>query len=268
MYNADNAKKYWKERIVGGNGELNTVLSYTEKPSVNKYYDIWEKHVILNLIGELKGKKILDIPGGIGRWTKVLSEKGGNITCVDICEEIIDLIKKKLGAPACENVDFIISDANNISFKDESFDCILCTGLFEHLPQESYLDVTEKFSRMLIKNGKIFLVINNSNSVFIRQREDNPFRLSQQLENGYYCGISNYDRIVERLKENNVKVTNIAINPSYSIIRQIYKELNYEEKQLDELFESAVNKDIRYFSNLDDFDLCLSDQIVILGEKI
>jgi SAM-dependent methyltransferase len=91
--------------------------------------------------------KILDVGAGLCAYKKYFNK--AVYVSQDLC-----LNGNKM------NWDFshidIKSDAHNMPIEDNSFDYILCTSVLEHLqyPQKAF----REFSRVLKKNGKLFLV--------------------------------------------------------------------------------------------------------------
>ena len=54
----------------------------------------FRQELVLNYLGDVKGKQILDIGCGVGRISHLLVEKGASVTGYDISPEAIDLANK------------------------------------------------------------------------------------------------------------------------------------------------------------------------------
>jgi len=79
-----------------------------------------------------KGMKILDVGCGAGHYLRSLREhldKNVNYTGIDATEYYIDKASK-----AFPGVRFFIDDINDIDFKDNSFDIVICNNVLVHLP--------------------------------------------------------------------------------------------------------------------------------------
>ncbi|MCL2592575.1 MAG: class I SAM-dependent methyltransferase [Defluviitaleaceae bacterium] len=266
MYNQDLAKKYWESRITGNDGDR-SVLYYSENSIVNDYYDRWEKRVIIDHIGDsLSSKNILDIPVGSGRWTNALLERGGIIDCVDISQKIINVAKNNSNIFDTSKLNYNVSTVKELSYKKKSFDYILCTGLFEHLPEEDYLFATGVFSNMLKKEGLIILVVNNKYNKLLHVKKDNPYRKSNQLENGYYGGITDIDKIFERFEKEKISIEKCAANPMFSALRHLCKNIKSHDT-LEQIYKNALENDVMLFGELDNIKNIISDQIIIFGRK-
>ena len=61
--------------------------------------------------------------GSSGELTKFLATVGGKVTAVDISEEAVESVKKKL--ESIDNVDVYVADAQELKFPSQSFDAIV-----------------------------------------------------------------------------------------------------------------------------------------------
>jgi ubiquinone/menaquinone biosynthesis C-methylase UbiE len=102
-----------------------------------------------NNYGSLAGKKILEIGTGIGRFTKILSEKAKSVTTVDMTSAMIDRAKKNLSD--CDNITFIESDIKSLSVVHNEFDLVFDVWVLMHILDEKdfkkSLDVITKSTK-------------------------------------------------------------------------------------------------------------------------
>jgi len=265
MYSLSKAKDYWEKRIKES-AKLSAVLYFSENEMINLYYDLWEKTVIRQELGEVKEKFFLDIPIGIGRWTNELLRLGAMVDGVDISMDIINKAKKSIDEKLLSHVSFYVAAASEIGTMETKYDCILCTGLFEHLPKEIYLRCIDDFYKILKKGGQLILVINNKDSVLIKEAKDNIYRVSEQYENGYYCGLTDINEVQFELKKIGFQISHYATNPAFSLARQILRD-DQSNSNAKTILEKAVQIDTDFFSCLDTYQNNLSDQIIIYGRK-
>lgn len=85
--------------------------------------------------GYLKGK-ILDLGAGQAKYKNIIKEKAESYTAFDL--------------RAGENID-VVGDINQTGFADESFDTVVCTQVFEHIPTPHL--AAKEIRRILKKNG-------------------------------------------------------------------------------------------------------------------
>ncbi|MBX7047381.1 MAG: class I SAM-dependent methyltransferase [Ignavibacteria bacterium] len=106
-------KNYWEE-----NAEAWTVLS-------REGYDLYRNHLntpaFFEILPDVKGLKGIDIGCGEGYNTRLLAEKGADMTAIDISELFIKYAqmeeeKKNFG------IKYSVADGEELPFKNESFD--------------------------------------------------------------------------------------------------------------------------------------------------
>lgn len=79
-----------------------------------------------------------------------------SMTGVDIDEPAIKLAKSRRNAP---NLRFEIGDAMNLAFADESFDIVICSQVYEHVPDAYRL--MEEIRRVLRQGGVCYFAATN-----------------------------------------------------------------------------------------------------------
>lgn len=147
FYNKE-AKKYDKKRWKHDSG---------------KYTNRVQKNIFQEIIEDIRGKKVLEIGPGTGRFTKIMLKKGGKVTAIDISSKMID----KLDSNICngrERLKTLIGDARNINISDKSFDYIVSINTFSHI--SNYEQAISECSRLLRDNGKLILNVPNYVSLY------------------------------------------------------------------------------------------------------
>lgn len=103
-----------------------------------------------------KGKRILDLGGGPGRYTIELAKVGYKMTLADLSPKLIEIAKEK--ATNISNIESIdIVNALDLSrYTSESFDSVLLLGPLYHLTENEELEhVIKNIYSVLKPNGKI-----------------------------------------------------------------------------------------------------------------
>ncbi len=80
-------------------------------------------------------KTIIDVPCGVGRASKLFTEKGLEVTSVDAGKSAVEVTKKTL-ADAKTPVHVLEGDIRDLSFDEQSFDASFCFRFFHHLKTE------------------------------------------------------------------------------------------------------------------------------------
>ncbi len=117
------------------------------------------------LLGDIRGKKCLEIGCGAGFQTEELFEKGANITAIDFSLKSVEHTRKQLG----ERAEVKQMNAENLDFSEESFDLIYINSVLMHVNKEKVLIECQ---RVLKKGGKLVVVEPLKYSLFLM-----PYRL-------------------------------------------------------------------------------------------
>lgn len=97
----------------------------------SKYRDICRNEAI----GELRGKKVLDLGCGNGFASINALLSGAYVTAIDISSESIEyLIAKAKKENLMHRLDARVMDAHQLELEDESFDIVFGNGILHHLP--------------------------------------------------------------------------------------------------------------------------------------
>lgn len=118
----------------------------TEQPlPTREGYDLWSIHydgdgnplvaleepVLDSLLGDVRGRRILDLGCGTGRHAVRLAAAGAEVTAVDFSEGMLERARAKPGA---ERIRFVRHDlARDLPFEDGAFDAALCCLVVDHI---------------------------------------------------------------------------------------------------------------------------------------
>jgi ubiquinone/menaquinone biosynthesis C-methylase UbiE len=106
-------------------------------------------------------KSILDVGSGAGQIAKHLlkyADPDARITCCDLSPEMLRRARNRLKNPLPSHV---AADLSRLPFADESFDCVTCGYVLEHLP-EARTGLAE-LARVLRPGGRMLLLTTEDN---------------------------------------------------------------------------------------------------------
>lgn len=137
---SDRNKKYWDKRST-----KYSALRQKELTGVDK--EAWQSYLLSHLQGK---KKVLDIGAGPGFLSILLAEKGYEVTALDASLSMLTEGKKN-GEDWNVEIDWVLGDALQLPFEEESFDGIVTRNLTWNLPDvpKAY----EEWRRVLKKEG-------------------------------------------------------------------------------------------------------------------
>lgn len=142
------------------------------------------------ILGEVKGKTVLDFGCGEGYGARILSQSAQQVTGIDISQEAIEQAKIKYTSP---NVSFkYIRTPNDIItiFGKNSFDIVISYQVIEHI--HDAMVYLEQIKKVLKPQGKLYLTTPNAN-----------FRLLffQKPWNQFHVREYTYDSLQKTLKK-------------------------------------------------------------------
>ena len=111
---------------------------------------------------DLRGaRSILDVGSGAGQIAKHLlkyADPAATITCCDLSPQMLHRARNRLKSPIPHHV---AADLSHLPFADESFDCVTCGYVLEHLP-EARLGLAE-LARVMKPGGRMLLLTTEDN---------------------------------------------------------------------------------------------------------
>jgi ubiquinone/menaquinone biosynthesis C-methylase UbiE len=129
-------------------------LAAADYDKKEKYLNSFEKSKLIPLLGDIKGKNILDVGAGTGRAAAPLAKMGAEVTALDVSEQMLKELKKKNS-----KIETVVGDAESLPFPDKSFDAVVAAFLIVHLKDPArFFDEAYR----VLKDGGM-LVISNIN---------------------------------------------------------------------------------------------------------
>ncbi|MDX1745567.1 MAG: class I SAM-dependent methyltransferase, partial [Halobacteriales archaeon] len=115
-YQADAVAEAYEDKRFSGGGRL---------------IDRREKRAVLEAMGPVEGKRLLEIACGTGRFSVMLAERGADVVGLDISEAMIARGREKArAAAAADRIEFLRGDAGRLPFEDDSFDAVFAVRFF------------------------------------------------------------------------------------------------------------------------------------------
>lgn len=135
---------------------------WAETPQGGKAYDL-EGELLLKLGGLIPGEEILEVGCGTGTHLELFLSKGLSVAGIDISPPMLRVARQKMA----KRVRLCLGDAQNLPFKEKSFDCVALITTLEFIPNpERALHEAFKVSR-----GKVLLgVLNKYSFLGIKRR--------------------------------------------------------------------------------------------------
>lgn len=123
---------------------------------------------------KLKGKLVLDVGCGAGRFTEVAGKYGAEVMAIDLSFSV-NAAFENLGSR--RNIHIIQADIFSLPFKEESFDYIFSIGVLDHTPNTR--EAFNQLPRLLKKGGEIAIWIYSDEGIYrkLHNRISNFYRV-------------------------------------------------------------------------------------------
>lgn len=130
---------------------------WKEKEDVEQVYSNADR-ILRNLlqVGELRGKKILEIGAGTGRDSFPLVEHGARVVQLDYAENSLRILKR-LAEDLSLPVTIVGGDTFQLPFPDETFDIVFHQGLLEHFRRPQAEALLKENIRVLKRGGYLLV---------------------------------------------------------------------------------------------------------------
>lgn len=114
-------------------------IEYNVRKELDKYYSDsaykYKNQYIFDVIGNVEGKRILDLGCGAGYTSLKLLKKGAHVTAIDISPKSIEHLAGEVKALGMsDRITALVMDAHNLQFDDGYFDLVVGDGILHHLP--------------------------------------------------------------------------------------------------------------------------------------
>lgn len=122
-----------------------------------------EQPCVRGLVGEVRGRRVLDMGCGTGRHALWLAGEGAEVTAVDFSQGMLDQARAKPGADA---VNWVVGDLHEpLPFDDDTFDAVVSGLVLEHIR-----DLSLFFSEAgrVVKGGGALVVSAMHPAMFLR----------------------------------------------------------------------------------------------------
>jgi ubiquinone/menaquinone biosynthesis C-methylase UbiE len=116
-----------------------------------------ENKFILSHMGNIKGKKILDIGCGLGESSVYFALNGATVTATDLSSEMIRFTSK-LANKYDVKIKTLVSPAEKLNFKIKSYDYIYCANLLHHINPSKRPIFIKNVYRFLKKDGWFYSI--------------------------------------------------------------------------------------------------------------
>lgn len=119
--------------------------------------DAYQKpELVLEYLGDLGGKKIMDIGAGSGYFSVKLAEKGANVIAADVSVEFQTALKKRIEDNKLDNIELRKIPYDSPNLVDGEVDMVLIVNTYHHI--ENRIDYFKKVKRGIETGGELVVI--------------------------------------------------------------------------------------------------------------
>lgn len=123
--------EYWN-LMASKYSDLEAVVVPGDLKLKNEYFDFLHRHAVEKAARFFtKGRSVLDVGCGIGRWSIYLAERGMKVTGVDISKEMIDLANQN-AKKFSKRTKFFVKPIEKLNYKN-MFDLVISVTVLQHI---------------------------------------------------------------------------------------------------------------------------------------
>jgi len=127
--------------------------TYGQLEVYEDYCDRYRMHAIMQEVEKFGPSTILDNGCGSALISRSLAKKGYHVTGLDFSDALLNLV------PKTDNLSLVVGDSDKLAFEDNSFDCVICSEVLEHIKENS--SAIKEISRILDKDGYAIITVPN-----------------------------------------------------------------------------------------------------------
>ena len=151
---------------VGPNGYDSFAEGYTAENEANLINGYYGRPAIVNLAGDVAGRRILDAGCGSGPIAAALRDRGATVTGFDSSAAMLELARRRLGPDA----DLHLADLGRpLPFPDDAFDDVIAALVLHYL--RDWTGPLAELRRVLKPGGRLIAAVEHPFAITLMQRE-------------------------------------------------------------------------------------------------
>lgn len=111
---------------------------------------------VIEYLGDLRGKKIMDIGAGSGYFSVKLAAEGAHVIAADVNDEFQTYLKNRIEKDQLKNIELRKIPYDSPDLKDREVDMVLIVNTYHHI--EDRVDYFKKVKQGTKENGELIII--------------------------------------------------------------------------------------------------------------
>ena len=111
---------------------------------------------VLEYLGDIKDKKIMDIGAGSGYFSVKLAEKGAKVIAADVSDEFQSALKQRIEDDNLENIELRKIPYDSPNLADNEVDMVLIVNTYHHI--ENRIEYFSKVKKGIKTDGELIII--------------------------------------------------------------------------------------------------------------
>ncbi len=129
------------------------LIKHFESPERDSYQ---KPEKVLDYLGDITDKKIMDIGAGSGYFSIKLADKGADVIAADVNDEFQNALKKRIKDNNLKNIELRKIPYDSPNLTDNEVDMVLIVNTYHHIENRS--DYFSKVKKGIKENGELVIV--------------------------------------------------------------------------------------------------------------
>lgn len=153
----ERVREFWQQHPCGtkfSDAEMGS-REFFERVEAHRYEKEWHIQSAADFAGT-RGLKVLEIGCGLGTDGAQFARAGADYTGIDLTDAAIELARKRFAVSNLKG-SFLVSDAENLDFPNDSFDLVYSHGVLHHTPDIAA--AVHEIHRVLKPGGRAMVML-------------------------------------------------------------------------------------------------------------
>ena len=146
---------------------------------------------VINYLGNLQGKTVIDIGAGSGYFSIPLADKAEEVIAADVNQEFLNHIKNRVEDNNIKNIEVRKIPYDSLDLKEKEVDMVLIVNTYHHINNRS--DYFSKVKQGLTTDGELVIIDFFKTEVPVGPKVDHKFSIDEVIAELQSAGFKSFE---------------------------------------------------------------------------